>query len=165
MAYIIYPDDKLWYHSQHVHKCHRILHRIRNQVVRFYKHAFNEICHYVIYVFRQTSDISRTLEDNKIVDHSDVVGASPYITFFAIYTQKGWARTWASLCVPISKHLTLGHPQTRCRLHISKVIARSYIFNVTSLLIRWYFSTWLTDEILRNLAPSRVLGPMGKKLD
>ena len=94
------------------------------------------------------------LSSNEIFDHSDVVGASPYITFFAIYTQKGWARIWASLCVPISKHLTLGHPQTQCRLHISKVIARSYIFYVTSLLIRWYFSTWLTNEILRNLAPS-----------
>ena len=27
--------------------------------------------------YRQVSNISRTLEDNKIVDHSDVVGASP----------------------------------------------------------------------------------------
>ena len=116
-----------------------------------------------IYIFRQTSDISRTLVDHKIVDHSDVVGASSYITFFAIYTQKGWARTWASLCVPISKHLTLGHPQAQCKLHISKIIVLSHILNVTSLLIRWYFSTWLTDEILINLAPSRVLGPMGKK--
>ena len=28
-------------------------------------------------VYRQTSNISHTLGDNKIVDHSDVVGASP----------------------------------------------------------------------------------------
>ena len=28
-------------------------------------------------MYRQTSNISRTLEDNKLVDHSDVVGASP----------------------------------------------------------------------------------------
>ena len=27
--------------------------------------------------YRQTSNISRTWEDNKIVDHSEVVGASP----------------------------------------------------------------------------------------
>ena len=27
--------------------------------------------------YRQVSNISRTLEGNKIVDHSDVVGASP----------------------------------------------------------------------------------------
>ena len=27
--------------------------------------------------YRQTSNISHTLEGNKIVDHSDVVGASP----------------------------------------------------------------------------------------
>ena len=28
-------------------------------------------------IYRQTSNISRTLVDSKIVDHSDVVGASP----------------------------------------------------------------------------------------
>ena len=28
-------------------------------------------------IYRQTSDISRTLVGNKIVDHSDAVGASP----------------------------------------------------------------------------------------
>ena len=32
-------------------------------------------CH--IYEYRQTSNISRTLIGNDIVDHSDVVGASP----------------------------------------------------------------------------------------
>ena len=31
----------------------------------------------VINTYRQVSNISRTLEDNKIVDHSDVDGASP----------------------------------------------------------------------------------------
>ena len=30
-----------------------------------------------IFIYRQTSDISHTLVDNKIVDHSDVVGAAP----------------------------------------------------------------------------------------
>ena len=29
------------------------------------------------YVYRQTSNIRRTLAGNEIVDHSDVVGASP----------------------------------------------------------------------------------------
>ena len=29
------------------------------------------------YIYRKTSNISRTLVGNKIVDHSDVVGASP----------------------------------------------------------------------------------------
>ena len=29
------------------------------------------------YMYRQVSNISHTLVDNKIVDHSDVVGASP----------------------------------------------------------------------------------------
>ena len=29
------------------------------------------------HIYRQTSNISRTLIGNKIVDHSDVVGASP----------------------------------------------------------------------------------------
>ena len=27
--------------------------------------------------YRETSNVSRTLVDNKIVDHSDVIGASP----------------------------------------------------------------------------------------
>ena len=31
----------------------------------------------VFYCYRQTSDISRTWVGNNIVDHSDVVGASP----------------------------------------------------------------------------------------
>ena len=30
-----------------------------------------------IYIYRQVSNIRRTLVGNKIVDHSDVVGASP----------------------------------------------------------------------------------------
>ena len=32
---------------------------------------------YVTMVYRQTSNIIRTLIGNKIVDHSDIVGASP----------------------------------------------------------------------------------------
>ena len=31
--------------------------------------------------YRKTSNIGRTLVDNKIVDHSDVVGASPVETW------------------------------------------------------------------------------------
>ena len=31
----------------------------------------------LILIYRKVSNISRTLVDNKIVDHSDVVGASP----------------------------------------------------------------------------------------
>ena len=30
-----------------------------------------------VYYYRKLSNISRTLVDNKIIDHSDVVGASP----------------------------------------------------------------------------------------
>ena len=43
----------------------------------------NQFCNYLQfpvgcnYTYRQVSDISRTLVGNKIVDHSDVVGASP----------------------------------------------------------------------------------------
>ena len=32
---------------------------------------------YYVHIYRKTSNISGTLVDNKIVDHSDVVGASP----------------------------------------------------------------------------------------
>ena len=32
---------------------------------------------YIYWKYRQVSNISRTLVDNKIVDHSDVVRASP----------------------------------------------------------------------------------------
>ena len=35
------------------------------------------LAHWQQYVYRKTSNISRTLVGNKIVDHSDVVGASP----------------------------------------------------------------------------------------
>ena len=35
------------------------------------------MCHEVQYMFRKTSNIERTLLGNKIVDHSDVVEASP----------------------------------------------------------------------------------------
>ena len=33
--------------------------------------------HYLNQIYRKTSDISRTLVDIKIIDNSDVVGASP----------------------------------------------------------------------------------------
>ena len=36
-------------------------------------HVDRDVCHH----YRQVSNISRTLVGNKIVDHSDVVGASP----------------------------------------------------------------------------------------
>ena len=36
-----------------------------------------KLWHHVITGYRKTSNISRTLLGNKIVDHSDVVGASP----------------------------------------------------------------------------------------
>ena len=32
---------------------------------------------FLSHIYRETSNMSRTLVDNKIVDHSDVVGASP----------------------------------------------------------------------------------------
>ena len=38
---------------------------------------FLNIKPYGVVDYRKTSNISRTLEGNKIVDHSDVVGASP----------------------------------------------------------------------------------------
>ena len=33
--------------------------------------------HQLIWIYRQVSNIRRTLEGNKIVDHSDIDGASP----------------------------------------------------------------------------------------
>ena len=35
------------------------------------------ICHKSLQIYRKTSNISRTLAGNKIVDDSDAVGASP----------------------------------------------------------------------------------------
>ena len=43
--------------------------------IKIYKYMYGIVVWYVIY--RQVSNISRTLVGNKIVDHSDVVGASP----------------------------------------------------------------------------------------
>ena len=34
-------------------------------------------CYNIVVIYRQISNISRILVGNKIVDHSDVVGASP----------------------------------------------------------------------------------------
>ena len=38
---------------------------------------FNFFVEIIPFVYRKTSNISRTLVGNQIVDHSDVVGASP----------------------------------------------------------------------------------------
>ena len=39
--------------------------------------VYNRMTKSNIYIYRQVSNIRRTLVGNKIVDHSDVVGASP----------------------------------------------------------------------------------------
>ena len=41
----------------------------------WHHHACTLVC--LCHIYRQVSNIRRTLVDNKIVDHSDVVGASP----------------------------------------------------------------------------------------
>ena len=46
------------------------------QCMRSYYIALS-VCLLHYYYYRKTSNISRTLVGNKIVDHSDVVGASP----------------------------------------------------------------------------------------
>ena len=38
---------------------------------------FKKLLRHTEYAYRNVSNIRRTLVDNKIVDHSDVVGASP----------------------------------------------------------------------------------------
>ena len=64
------------------------------------------------YYYRQVSKIRRTLVGNKIVDHSDVVGASPVgaaptTTSFSTYdlASLDWAKTIARRD---EKHLNLG---------------------------------------------------------
>ena len=53
-------------------------------------------CFEEISKYRQTSNIKHTSEDNKIVDHSEVVGASPVGTapttssFLRVQRGKGW---------------------------------------------------------------------------
>ena len=44
----------------------------------FFTNCFSKYPSYQQYlIYRKTSNISRTLEGNKIVDNSDIVGASP----------------------------------------------------------------------------------------
>ena len=44
----------------------------------FYDVTMAELCHVInIYIYRQVSNIRHTFVGNQIVDHSDVVGASP----------------------------------------------------------------------------------------
>ena len=55
-------------------------------------------------IYRQTSNTRRTLEGNKIVDHSDVRGASPGASSFSTkhLASMDWAETTARLA---DKHL------------------------------------------------------------
>ena len=46
-------------------------------VTIFYEHNQQQVLAYFSYIYRKVSNIRRTLVGNKIVDHSDVVGASP----------------------------------------------------------------------------------------
>ena len=48
-----------------------------------------------IYVYRKPYNITRTLESNKIVDHSDVAGASPVDA--APTTSSIWYKNMASM--------------------------------------------------------------------
>ena len=50
------------------------------------------------YSYSQTSNISHTLVSNKIVDHSDVVGASPVGA--APTTSSYWLNTWLQEIAP-----------------------------------------------------------------
>ena len=43
-----------------------------------FTYFLNIVCQYVLGAYQYTSNISRTLVGNKIVDHLDVVGASPF---------------------------------------------------------------------------------------
>ena len=46
--------------------------------LRFHTQLWGQVCLYIwIYIYRQTSNIRRALVGNIIVDHPDVVGASP----------------------------------------------------------------------------------------
>ena len=70
---------------------------LNEEVVEVWEWAFN-----IINIVRQKSNISRTLVGNKIVDYSDVVGASPVgaaPTTSSFSTQHlasmGWAKTTA----------------------------------------------------------------------
>ena len=48
--------------------------------MRFHTQLWGQVCLYIYeYIYRQSSNISRTLVENTIVDHPDVVGASPVV--------------------------------------------------------------------------------------
>ena len=57
-------------------QCHRGPKKsaIRLIIITIFENSFQYICNKM---YRQVSNISRTLVGNKIVDNSDVVGASP----------------------------------------------------------------------------------------
>ena len=71
-----------------------------------------KIIWYLIYMYRQSSDMRRTLVGNKRVDHSDVVGASPVgtaPTISSFSTQHLTAMDWANTMVRRDeKHLSFG---------------------------------------------------------
>ena len=73
------------------------------------KYVFTELSHYY---YRQVSNISRTLVGNKIVDHSDVVGASPVgaaPTTSSFSTEHMASLDWAKTTTRRDeKHLGLG---------------------------------------------------------
>ena len=78
--------------------------------------------------YRQTSNISRTLVGNKIVDHSDVVGASPVgaastTSLFSTYhlASMDWTKTTAK----------------RDEKHLNFVICAPYIRGSTVCIIKW----------------------------
>ena len=65
-----------------------------------------------LWTYRQTSDIKRTLIANKIVDHSDVVGASPVGAVQTISSFSTWylvLMNWAEITNRRHEnHLSLG---------------------------------------------------------
>ena len=63
----------------------------------------------LIMMYRQTSKIRRTLDGNKIVDHSDVVGASPVDatpTTSSLNTYVLRSNLWSSQFVTVSQFVT-----------------------------------------------------------
>ena len=50
---------------------------VSNQNILIFASQFSHSRPWLLKMYRKTSNIRRTLVGNKIVDHSDVVGASP----------------------------------------------------------------------------------------
>ena len=82
------------------------------------RHKSGNSCHTVWYTYRQVSNISRTLLGNRIVDHSDVVGASPVgaaPTTSSFLTERLASLDWATVTwTRDKKHISFG---IRCVLH------------------------------------------------